>query len=106
MGEREINACLRTHCQGDIGAYSLREWLLLLPWEGMEDIWNLEGWAKVLLTHRRGEIKNKDFCTLCQTLLSQIADVGFHTANISTMDLCCLLWYGKTNDFRGNNILY
>ena len=36
-------------------------------------------------------------CTLCQTLLGQISDVGFDIANVSTKDLCCLLLYGRPN---------
>ena len=37
------------------------------------------------------------FCTLCQTLLGQISDVGFDIANMSTKDISCLLLYGKLN---------
>ena len=37
------------------------------------------------------------FCTLRQTLLGQISDVGFDIADMSTMDLCCLLLYGRPN---------
>ena len=39
----------------------------------------------------------QQFCTLRQTLLGQISDVGFDIANMSTKDLCCLLLYGRTN---------
>ena len=37
------------------------------------------------------------FCTLRQTLLGQISDVGFDIANMTTKDLCYLLLYGKPN---------
>ena len=37
------------------------------------------------------------FCTLRQTLLGQVSDVGFDNTNMSTKDLCCLLWYGRLN---------
>ena len=37
------------------------------------------------------------FCTLCQTLLGQTSHVGFHIANMSTKDLCCLLLYRRPN---------
>ena len=37
------------------------------------------------------------FCTLRQTLLGQISDVGFDIADMSTTDLCSLLLYGRPN---------
>ena len=37
------------------------------------------------------------FCSLRQTLLGQISDVGFDIASMCTKDLCCLLLYGKPN---------
>ena len=37
------------------------------------------------------------FCTLRQTLLGQISDVGLDIASMSAKDLCCLLLYGRPN---------
>ena len=42
-------------------------------------------------------IVEPSFCTLRQTLLGQISDVGFDIANMTTKDLCYLLLYGKPN---------